>query len=276
MGNKEIKLIISDIDGTILDEQHQIDPNLPTELAKLKERKIPFILASARSPKGMQQISAALGITEYPLACYNGALILANARLNQPISSHEVVHDDVIKIVAEVKEHFPKVAINLYSETTWYVDKLDGWVSKEAAITGEEPQPMDLLSLLESETFPVHKLLLIGSVTDIQEVKDYCEQQDLPESTFYLSKENYLEVTHRDVSKEKALVELADFYKVPLSQTMALGDNYNDLPMLLKAGLGVAMANAPEPIKQQADLVTLSNNESGAAAAIRNSFLKKK
>ena len=72
MNTREIKLIVSDIDT------HQIDPNLQQVLQRLKESKIPFVLASARSPKGMQHLAEALGISEYPLACYNGALVLAN------------------------------------------------------------------------------------------------------------------------------------------------------------------------------------------------------
>ena len=51
MNTREIKLIVSDIDGTILDDTHQIDPNLQQVLQRLKESKIPFVLASARSPK---------------------------------------------------------------------------------------------------------------------------------------------------------------------------------------------------------------------------------
>ena len=70
-----IRLIISDIDGTILNDHHQIDPQLTALIPDLKRKTIPFVLASARSPKGMAPIARELGIEDCPMACYNGALI---------------------------------------------------------------------------------------------------------------------------------------------------------------------------------------------------------
>lgn len=70
-----IRLIISDIDGTILNDHHQIDPQLTALIPDLKRETIPFVLASARSPKGMAPIARELGIEDCPMACYNGALI---------------------------------------------------------------------------------------------------------------------------------------------------------------------------------------------------------
>ena len=70
-----IRLIISDIDGTILNDHHQIDPQLASLIPDLKREEIPFVLASARSPKGMAPIAKELGIEDCPMACYNGALI---------------------------------------------------------------------------------------------------------------------------------------------------------------------------------------------------------
>ena len=77
-----------------------------------------------------------------------------------------------------------------------------------------------------------------------------------------------MEVTAKHVSKEQALYEIAQHYQVPLEQVMTIGDNFNDLPMLRLAGLGVAMGNAPEAVKAEATVVTQSNNQHGAAKAI--------
>ena len=71
-----IRLIISDIDGTILDDQHQVDPKLKDVISLLNREKIPFVLASARSPLGMEPIARELGLGDNPLACYNGALVI--------------------------------------------------------------------------------------------------------------------------------------------------------------------------------------------------------
>lgn len=96
-----------------------------------------------------------------------------------------------------------------------------------------------------------------------------CQNADFLESAFYLSKENYLEVTHQAVGKDKALNELAAYFQVPLAQTLAIGDNFNDLPMIASAGIGVAMENAPDLVKAKADFVTASNTDHGVADALR-------
>lgn len=71
-----IRLIISDIDGTILTSNHQVDEQLIEVMPELEKANIPFVLASARSPLGMQPIAHKLGLHDNPIACYNGALVL--------------------------------------------------------------------------------------------------------------------------------------------------------------------------------------------------------
>ena len=82
-----------------------------------------------------------------------------------------------------------------------------------------------------------------------------------------------MEVTAKHVSKEQALHELAQHYQVPLEQVMSIGDNFNDLPMLKKAGIGVAMGNAPQEVKEGAAVVTKTNNENGAGHAVETYVL---
>ena len=86
----------------------------------------------------------------------------------------------------------------------------------------------------------LYKLLLIGEVEEIQALYRTLS------IAFYLSKANYLEVTAKHVSKEDALVELANHYHLSLEEVLTMGDNFNDLPMLKKAGIVVAMGNAPQ------------------------------
>ena len=85
-----IKLIMSDIDGTILDKNHQLDSHLLELMPLLKQSDIPFVLASARSPLGIAPISKELGITECPIACYNGALISLGDKILSRIRTNSV------------------------------------------------------------------------------------------------------------------------------------------------------------------------------------------
>ena len=209
-----IRLIISDIDGTILTSNHQVDEQLIEVMPELEKANIPFVLASARSPLGMQPIAHKLGLHDNPIACYNGALVLEG---NRTIIQHPVDK-------AEIQE-------------------LLGY------------------------------LLLIDEPEVIQDLHQKLLSMDFTQTAFYLSKDNYLEVTAKHVSKEHALIEVAKYYDLPLEQVMTIGDNFNDSPMLALAGLGIAMGNAPEEDKETANLVTASNDEHGVAQAIREHVL---
>ena len=274
MTNHPIRLIISDIDGTILDDQHQVDPNLKDMIPLLSREKIPFVLASARSPLGMEPIARELGLGDNPLACYNGALVIkGDPQAYETIIEHPLDKKEIRTFLELVKTEFPSVSINLYSGKDWIANRLDKWVQIEAASTGERPMIQNELIPVLNAQMPVHKLLLIDEPPVIQKLHDYLQTLGFPKTSFYLSKDNYMEVTTKHVSKEQALYEIAQHYQVPLEQVMTIGDNFNDLPMLRLAGLGVAMSNAPEAVKTEAKAVTKSNNEHGVAEAVEKYVL---
>lgn len=271
---KEIKLILSDIDGTILDNNHQVDAHLRDTITELKKESIPFVLASARLPHGMFPIAQELNLGANPIACYNGALIVeGNKEHYQTLIEHGLSKADVKKIVALIKKQFPHISINFYSGGDWIVEEIDQWVQIEADITKESPDIRNFDTLLTDDSIPIHKLLLIANAQAIQEFFTYLKRVNFEDASFYLSKDNYLEVTSQSVSKENALLEIAKYYDISLSQTMAIGDNYNDIPMLKLAGLGVAMANAPQAVKNEADIETVSNNDNGVSKVIEDYVL---
>ena len=274
MTKQAIRLIISDIDGTILDNQHQVDPELKDIIPLLNREQIPFVLASARSPLGMEPIARELGLGDNPLACYNGALVIkGDPQAYETIIEHPLDKKEIRTFLELVKSEFPSVSINLYSGKDWIADRLDKWVQIEAAITGEQPVIQNILLPVLDVLIPIHKLLLIDEAPVIQKLHDYLQTLDFSKTAFYLSKDNYMEVTAKHVSKEQALHEIAQHYQVPLEEVMTVGDNFNDLPMLRLAGLGVAMDNAPEAVKTEANAVTKSNNEHGVAEAIKEYVL---
>ncbi|GMA08482.1 hypothetical protein GCM10025886_16330 [Tetragenococcus halophilus subsp. flandriensis] len=271
MNFPEIQLVMSDIDGTILNDQHSVDENLSENIQQLKEKGIPFVLASARSPLGMFPLAKELDLGSNPIVCYNGALILEGTQDNyRTINEHLVEQEEAKLVLNAIKKYFPQVSINLYSGKQWLADKRDKWVDIEAAITNETPKEQNLQTLLSEEDVPVHKLLLVEEAEVIQELYGFLQGLELKHSSFYLSKDNYLELTSKKVSKERALTEVAKHYDISLANTMAIGDNFNDLPMLSLAGLGVAMANAPQKVKEKANIETQNNNEQGVSQAIQD------
>ena len=267
-----IKLIMSDIDGTILDKNHQLDSYLIELMPLLKQCNIPFVLASARSPLGIAPISKELGITDCPIACYNGALISLGDKI---LSQYSIDKSELLLLHDFLKKEFPTVSINVYSGKDWLVNTIDEWVEIEATITGESPKVTSLADFIRDEKTLVHKLLLIDNTDTIQKLQKTLSSIDFPQTDFYLSKDNYLEVTHNQVSKKQALLELANYYQLPLTSIMTLGDNYNDIPMIETAGLGIAMGNAPRDVNTCAKAVTDSNEQNGVSKAIKLHVLDK-
>lgn len=271
----DIKLILSDIDGTILNDNNIVDSGLKESIERLKQKEIPFVLASARSPKGMLPIAQKLDVLDNPIACYNGALVIKDLKNENysTVFSHGLDNNEVEQIVKIIHDKYPKVSINLYTGADWYVEDTDKWVTIESEITEIDPIVTDVDKLVEKHQIPIHKILLVSDSAEIDKVMNYLRDAVFPNSSFYLSKPNYLEITNSNVSKEKALRELAKAYELDLKDTMTIGDNFNDVPMLKLAGLGVAMQNAPVEVKKCANVVTDSNNQNGVSKAVEKYVL---
>lgn len=270
-----VKLILSDIDGTILNDDNVIDSGLKVAVEKLKQKNIPFVLASARPPEGMLLIAQKLDVLDDPIACYNGALVVKDLKNKKysTILSHELDSGELERIISIVHDKYPNVSINLYAGIDWYVEKIDKWVEIEADITKIDPTVVDINKVITEQQLAVHKILLISDATEISQVLSYLQDSKFSNSLFYLSKPNYLEITNSNVSKETALRELAKTYGLDLKDTMTIGDNFNDVPMLKLAGLGVAMQNAPVEVKKCANVVTESNNQNGVSKAVEKYVL---
>lgn len=270
-----IKLVLSDIDGTILDDSQQIDSSLKRQLEKMKQQKIPFVLASARSPEAMLPIAKELGILDNPVACYNGAYVVKNLDQEnvEVITSHTIPPTETKKIFNILEESFPSVSINLYSKMKWYIETADQWNQQESAITKLEPIKKDLQIFIEDH--PVHKFLLIDQAKTIHQLMEHLEKSGLKDCSFVLSKDNYLEVTNKKASKKIVLKELTQHYGIDSSETMTIGDNFNDVPMLVRSGFGVAMNSAPDGVKKVADWITTDNNHHGVSHALSENILNK-
>src|SRR5699024_7404369 len=108
----EIKLILSDIDGTILNDENVIDTGLKAAVKQLRQKDVPFVLASARSPEGMKQIAADLDVLDNPIACYNGALVVKDLQNKNytTILNHELDVLEVKKMFTILNQEFPEIS----------------------------------------------------------------------------------------------------------------------------------------------------------------------
>jgi len=260
-------MICLDIDGTLLNSSHQISENTKRAVQIItKEKQIPVILVSARMPKGIFFLQKELKISQ-PIICYSGALVVdkdSSILLNKSIPSSML--QQIYTCARKLDIH-----ISLYREDTWYIEKSDEWSEQESEITHIKPAISkfhDLLNMWENQKSGANKVLCMGSPDSIKllekELKSFSEQ-DL---NIYPSKPTYLEIMPKAASKTSAIKFLLEKFSLTSDQIIAMGDNFNDADMLEYAGLGIAMGNAPNQVKQLADAVTCSNDEDGVAEAI--------
>lgn len=261
-----IRLILSDIDGTLLNTKQEVTSELKAITNEVSDLEIPFVLTSARSPKGMAQIHAELGL-KTPLAAYNGAYI-REYQAKKPFFSLPVDFVEAKKVILQAFHNYSQVAINIYSGDRWLVPKRNRWVIEEEKITRMKAEEVDLTRFLASKP-EIHKVLFIAEKERIATLETSLNKLVLLESASYRSKENYLEFTHKKISKALALEKLAEYYQVPLSNTMAIGDHDNDAEMIAASGMGIAMANGSVAARNKADFITADNNHNGVAIVLK-------
>ena len=157
------KCVFSDIDGTLLNSKHQIPENTRKKIKQINQNGIPYVLVSARMPKGMTAIRAELE-AKSPMICYSGALVVDEE--DHPIYSVAMPQEVAMKLCRRVYELNPKISVNIYTNDEWLVkDKKEYWAAQESDITGVIPQEV---SFEDEEVYKeVHKVLCMGDKEDI-------------------------------------------------------------------------------------------------------------
>ena len=265
-----IKLICSDIDGTLLNKNRELSDKTITEIKRLS--KIPFILISSRMPKAMIHIQNQLDITHLPLIAYNGGLIIANGEIVETTEITPSVTEDISVFCKNTAIH-----LSLYHNDEWYVPEMDYWAKREQNNTKVTPikKPIkETLQTWRNEDKGAHKIMCMGEENEIDSLVNFIEKKYSSDLIGYRSKPTYLEISHKNISKKTAIDILlkSKYYEIELKDVLALGDNYNDIEMLKSVGLGVAVKNAKKEVLSITDNITESNVDNGVAIFLENYF----
>lgn len=267
----KFKMICLDIDGTLLNSKHEITENTRKAIYEASnEKHIPVILVSARMPKGMLFLQHELNIVQ-PIICYSGALIWNNNNILLNITIP----------VADVKQLYSLtkgigIHMSLYKDDEWYIEDFDQWAAQEGDITKLTPTITnfsDLFMTWEQENSGPNKILCMAEPDHIKLLDTNMKEHQLNNINAYFSKTTYLEIMPNTATKTSAIEYLCRKLDVQKSEILAIGDNFNDVNMIEYAGLGIAMDNAPDQVKQCADAITTSNDEDGVAEAIKKYIL---
>jgi 5-amino-6-(5-phospho-D-ribitylamino)uracil phosphatase len=270
-GGGGIKLVAIDLDGTLLRSNKHLSTANAQAIAQATNQGIHIVLASARPPRSVRDIYHRLALDTLQVN-YNGALVHDMPRgkhvFHQPMSATLAK-----KIVSFARKMDPNVVISIEILDKWYTDHVDDKLPTE---TSKHFSP-DFVGPLDAFlTVPVTKLMLLAPPEKLRPIHQAVRTKFAKDIAILISDDYLIQLVHKQVDKANALQLVAKQYNVPRQQVMAIGDADNDLGMVQWAGLGVAMENGWDRLKQIADIIAPTNDDDGVAKILKKYVLNKK
>lgn len=265
------KLIATDMDGTLLNDAHQITDETYEALKAASEQGVKIVLSTGRPYAGLRQYKERLaGIVDYTVS-YNGALI-EDVRTGQLHKNHFLGYDDLV-FLHELSETL-NVGMHFVDEERVYTAKrqVNRATLADAFLNELELHVVDVDDRFRAHAFP--KILFAGEPEELDRVTSELPSFVYEKFTVVRSADIFLEFIHLETNKGSALEQIVAMEGLSLQDSISFGDNENDMAMLRLAGLGVAMENATEKVKAAADRVTVTNEAGGVARAIEEYVLK--
>lgn len=267
-----IKLIAIDIDGTLLNEKNELAPATIDAVQAAEAQGIKVVLCSGRPLTGVMPYIKKLGISgddQYAIT-YNGSV--AQTVSGKVLINHSLSYDDYIDLEALSR----KLDVHFQVETPDFIYTANQNIS---AYTIYESNLVQMLIRYRPvkqmpRDLTISKAMFVDHAQEIDRIKPLIPQSFKDKYYVVQSTPVFIEVMNKDASKGNALRGLADELGLTADEIMTLGDQGNDLTMIEYAGMGVAMGNAIDEVKEAANAVTLTNAEDGVAAAIRKYALK--
>lgn len=271
-----IKAIAVDVDGTLTNDDKEIAPRTREVLIDAQRAGIRVIIASGRPSQGVKRLAEQLELAQHGglIASYNGGHV-KDVKTGEILYEHALPKDIIKPLLDHVRQ---------FDVIPWFTR--DGYLYVEHAFVDDiyirgkacniikhECEVCDLLvcevrSLENLADIPQCKLLTAGTDTYMAEHwKELAAPfEGVLDSTF--TSDFFYEFMPKGVNKGSALANVLPTLGIDASETVTFGDAQNDVEMLRWAGTGVAMGNATDEVKAAADVVTLTNNEDGIAAAL--------
>lgn len=284
-----MKLIAIDLDGTLLSQHTTISKENINALRKAQNEGHVIMICSGRAPEDIEQI---LKQTELscPIAGSNGTVVILDGKVVQDISMNV---DDMTQVAIKLDEE--RVPYRIYTNQGIFVP--DDWSARVARVLEgnaisvegiseelfkrmtEQPQQSDMIKyfhdyqeLFSTDQLTVQKFFVLTLTNEIK-VGLTAYMETISGVVTTTSGPMNIEIMDRNGNKGNALKAAAAYYGIHMEDTVAMGDNFNDVPMLQAAGLSIAMGNADPQVQKMCDAITLTNEEHGVAYAIEKWIL---
>jgi Cof subfamily protein (haloacid dehalogenase superfamily) len=260
-------LLALDLDGTLLTPQRMITERTYGALHKAVKAGMTLVVATGQTLDVLRVVCAGLPLSA-PQIIYNGAII-ADIR-NGAILHEQLVPPEYILSTLALIHKFGLHSV-YHTHKRVYVDQ--GTPGATRWYRPPVPPVIEVDDVASLYPEPCIKLVGVGEPATLREKR--LELERLLSSKLYVTQASreLIEFLHPQVSKGNALRVIAAMLGCSPAEVVAIGDNHNDIGMLRFAGLGIAMGNAHDEVKAEANYVTLRNSEDGVAAAIEEKVL---
>jgi hypothetical protein len=255
-------LLCTDLDDTLLTTDKKVSEENTRAIEYFKSEGGLFTFATGRVPHGAKLM------LEYvhpnaPMVCFNGGSIYDFTQ-NKMLWSRSL-DKGAVKVVEFVEKNFDFAGIEICTEENIYFSKTNRIVEEHKVFEKLPDKPLDHHLVKEAWK----KVIFMVETDQMPQLRSALSDADFFESyAFVQSSPWYYELLPKNSSKGEGLMQLADLLDIDRSRTIAVGDNENDVMMVKMAGKGIAVANAIDEIKNNADIVLSADNNSSAIAAV--------
>ncbi len=262
MSSPTIRLVLSDVDGTLVTPEKLLTKKTIAAVERLKAEGVLFAITSGRPPRGLTMLIEPLDLTT-PLAAFNGGLIV-----NRELTTLKelTVRDEIVGPIIEVLSTHA-LSVWVYQSTDWFVLDLDGLhVAHESDVCQFGPSALSNFDKVRGDIIKV-----VGVSDDpavVAAATASLNEQFADDVSATSSQTYYIDVTHRDANKGSVVDYLARTLSLESSEIATIGDMSNDVLMFARSGMSIAMGNASDEVKGSATHVTMSNEDEGFSHAI--------
>lgn len=265
------KLLVLDLDGTLTNSKKEITRHTKETLIKAQEAGLKVVLASGRPTYGVAPLANELELQKYEgyILAYNGGEII-DWKTRELMYERQLDSDLLPYLYRCAKEN--DFAIVTYENEYVLTEKPDDeYVLKEALLNVMKIKKVD--NFLEAVKHPITKCLIVGEPSRLALLEKEMYEKLKDRMGVFRSEPYFLELVPKGIDKAQSLSVLLEEIGMTKNEMIAIGDGFNDLSMIQYAGLGIAMENAQDVVKQAADFITLSNEEDGVAYAVEKFYL---
>jgi Cof subfamily protein (haloacid dehalogenase superfamily) len=268
-GPRDIRLVLADVDGTLVTDDKMLTEESKAAAGELRRAGIALAITSSRPPRGLRMLIEPLGLRSAIAGCNGGVFVNPDLSVIESHALDPAIARQTVTLLLD-----QGLDVWVYTTDEWLVrDRSAPHVAREEATLQFDPR--GVASFTDADLTQVVKIAGVSDDFDRVAACERSAQSALGKRASATRSQSYfLDVTDPQANKGRVAAILSQRLNIPPEQIATIGDMPNDVLMFRNSGLSIAMGNASDAVKAQANVVTDSNGNDGFAKAMRNFILR--